>query len=193
MFMIPQAPIRSIFPTSMFPPGPLATLLALAFLSLPLVAGAAEPSNADIPEQVNFSEHVAPILYENCVRCHRPGDVAPMALTSFEEIRPWAKSIAQQVSSRAMPPWDANPAYGNFSNDLSLAQHEVETIKRWVEQGAKPGDLKKAPALPAMSPPGAWQMGREPDLVIDLAEVEVWAEGPRHLRDPTRHGGHPRG
>src|SRR5213079_1195602 len=67
-----------------------------------------------------FSKDVAPIFYRSCVECHRPGAIAPMSLLSFDEARPWAKSIKQKVVSRVMPPWGADPHIGKFSNDPSL-------------------------------------------------------------------------
>ena len=68
-----------------------------------------------------FSGDVAPILYRNCVSCHRPGEVAPMSLITYRDVRPWAGKIRERVVARAMPPWGADPHYGKFRNDLSLA------------------------------------------------------------------------
>ncbi len=135
-------------------------------------------STTDIPETVTFSEHVAPIFMEHCVACHRPNDVAPMSLMGYDEARPWAKSIVKVVASREMPPWDASHEYGDFSNDISLDDREIALISRWVEQGAPQGDPAKMPAAPELPEPGSWRMGREPDYVIDLAEIDVPADGP---------------
>ncbi len=77
-----------------------------------------------------------------------------------------------------MPPWDADPRYGDFSNDISLDDREIAIVKRWVELGAPEGDRAKLPAAPALPPPGSWKMGRQPDYVIDLAAVDVPADGP---------------
>src|SRR5216683_6550952 len=65
-----------------------------------------------------FAKHVAPILYRSCVTCHRPGEVAPMSLISYDDVRPWARSIRAKVLAREMPPWHADPQHGKFSNDL---------------------------------------------------------------------------
>lgn len=151
--------------------------LAAATLCVALTPAASATSN-DVPEQVTFAEHVAPIFFDHCVACHRPGDVAPMSLLGYEEARPWAKSIQRVVDSGEMPPWDADPRYGEFANDISLSAEEIEVVKRWVQQGARPGDLAVMPAPPAVPPPGSWKMGREPDVVVELAEVEVPADGP---------------
>ena len=77
---------------------------------------------------VTFTKDVAPILYKNCATCHRPGEIAPMSLLSYKEVRPWAKSIREVVADRRMPPWLADPHYGDFSNDRRLSQKEIDTI-----------------------------------------------------------------
>ena len=87
-----------------------------------------------------FAREVAPILYASCVGCHRPGEIAPMPLVSYEDVRPWAKSIRAKVASREMPPWGADPRHGEFSNDTRLKQSEIDTIVAWVDGGAKEGD-----------------------------------------------------
>src|SRR5438034_11100201 len=85
---------------------------------------------------VTFSREVAPIINKNCASCHRPGEVAPMSLLSFKEVRPWAKAIREKVAQRQMPPWFAEPHIGDFSNDARLSQNEIDTIVAWVDSGA---------------------------------------------------------
>src|SRR5919108_556748 len=89
-----------------------------------------------------FSKDVAPILQRNCQVCHRPGSIAPMSLLTYEEARPWARSIKEQVILRQMPPWyiDKNVGVQHFSNDRSLTENEIETIARWVDAGAPLGN-----------------------------------------------------
>ncbi len=123
---------------------------------------------------VTFSRDIAPILMSNCVRCHRPGEVAPMPLRTYEETRPWAKSIRKSVVERAMPPWHPDPAYGHFSNDMALTDAEINTIRTWVEQGAPEGDPADMPPQPEFST--GWQLG-EPDYIVEFDEVQVPAEG----------------
>src|SRR5262245_51455429 len=82
-----------------------------------------------------FAKDVLPILQNNCQSCHRPGQVAPMSLLSYEQVRPWARDIKAKVESRQMPPWFADPQYGHFSNDRSLSPRQIETITRWVDAG----------------------------------------------------------
>jgi len=95
---------------------------------------------------VTFYRDVLPILQNHCQECHRPAQMAPMSLTTYEEARPWAKAIREQVRARKMPPWPADPCCGHFANDRSLSQSEIETLAKWVDTGAAKGDLRDAPA-----------------------------------------------
>jgi hypothetical protein len=83
-----------------------------------------------------FSKDVLPILQKDCQGCHRPGQIAPMSLLTYEEARPWARNIKTKVESRQMPPWFADPQYGHFLNDRSLKKSEIDTIVKWVDAGA---------------------------------------------------------
>ena len=88
--------------------------LTVLIASLALIASAAlaaPPANNADPSAVTWAEHVAPILHANCVSCHRPGQTAPMSLLSYDETRPWAKSIRKVTTDRTMPPWFANPEH----------------------------------------------------------------------------------
>src|SRR5271169_5442057 len=85
--------------------------------------------------EVTFSRDVAPILYKNCVACHHPNDIAPMSLLTYQDVKPWASSIKEAVLTKKMPPWKADPQYGKWSNDASLTDAEIATIKTWVETG----------------------------------------------------------
>ncbi len=147
-------------------------------ITLTGAVGAVPAHATDKP--VTFTSDVAPIVFENCLTCHRPGEVAPMSLSTYEEARPWAKSIKEKVSTRAMPPWFANPAYGKFHNDASLSEEEISTIVAWVDQGAKRGDPKDMPPLPDFT--DGWQLG-EPDFIVDLPDVNVPADGDDYFPD----------
>ena len=142
-----------------------------------VVGVAAEPqtpaSRGDL--QPTFSRDVAPILYAKCVSCHRPGEVAPMSLITFKDVRPWARAIREKVAARVMPPWHADSRYGKFRNDLSLPQREIDTLVRWVDAGAPEGNPAEMPKLPAF--PEGWQIGK-PDQVFEiLTDYEVPARG----------------
>src|ERR671935_1829895 len=91
---------------------------------------------AQASTQVTFNKDVLPILQKNCQNCHRPGQIAPMSLITYKEARPWAKAMKAAVVSRKMPPWFADPQYGHFTNDRSLAQSDIDTIVKWVDGGA---------------------------------------------------------
>ena len=114
---------------------------------------------------VTFDKEVLPILQKRCQDCHRPGEVAPMSLLTYNDARPWAKSIRQAVLTKKMPPWFADASVGHFSNDRSLSQAEIDTIVAWVDGGAAEGNPKDAPA-PRQFVEG-WNIGK-PDLVIEM-------------------------
>ncbi len=120
------------------------------------------PASAAAP---TFSADVAPIMYAKCVSCHRPGEVAPMSLITFKDVRPWAGSIRDKVSSRAMPPWHADRQYGAFRNEQSLTPAEIDTIVKWANAGAPEGNPSRMPALPKF--PEGWQIGT-PDVVLEM-------------------------
>ena len=94
-----------------------------------------------------FTKDVAPILFNKCVICHRPGEIAPMSLMTYENARPWAKAIKEKVVSREMPPWFADPADSvKFRNDRGLTQAQIDTIVAWVDGGAPRGDAVRSAA-----------------------------------------------
>ncbi len=142
-----------------------ALLFFLAFFILPIPPNSADASDAR--KNVTFNKDVAPILFNHCVECHRPNDLAPMPLLSYKDARPWAKSIREKVVSRQMPPWPADAHYGKFSNDASLSQQDVDTIAAWVDQGAKEGNPKDLPAAPNVA--DGWKIGK-PDIVLSMQE-----------------------
>ena len=144
----------------------------LFLLGLSLATGL---SSASDKASVSFSKDVAPIINKNCANCHRPGEVAPMSLLTFKEVRPWAKSIREKVAQRQMPPWFADPHVGEFSNDARLSQKDIDTIVSWVDGGAAEGDPKDLPPTPKFV--DGWNIGT-PDVVISMpAYYDVPAEG----------------
>lgn len=138
----------------------------------------APAATADVPAKPTFTKDVLPILQENCQECHRPkpikmsGMLAPFALTDYQEIRPWAKAISKAVSTKYMPPWFATDNFhGVFRNERSLTQDEIDTIVKWVDQGATRGNPKDAPE-PKTFINKEWWLG-EPDLIVPLPE-KIW-------------------
>jgi hypothetical protein len=153
----------------------MATLGAALALAVPAMA-------ADTPKQVTFSKDVAPILQAKCQQCHQPNSIAPMSLMTFQEARPWARSIKERVSTRQMPPWHIDPSVGvqKFKNDMSLSEEQIDTIVRWVDGGALQGDPKD---LPPPKPPvtnNEWQGVMDgygpPDLVVKSSEYTMPAQ-----------------
>jgi hypothetical protein len=137
-----------------------------------LIGLAAERNSAP---RATFTKDVAPILYSRCIECHRPGEIAPMSLLSYDEARPWAKAIKEKVVSRAMPPWLADASNTHFENDRRLSPKEIDTITAWVDAGAPKGDDKDLPPVPRYEQ--GWAIGK-PDVVLRLKdEVDVPAEG----------------
>lgn len=127
-------------------------------------------------KNVTFNKDVAPILYKNCVSCHRANDIGPMSLMSYKESRPWARSIKEKVVSKEMPPWHADPNHGDFSNDRRLSKQDIDTIAAWVDQGAKEGDPKDLPKAPEFV--GMWRGGK-PDIILTMPnEYKLAAQGP---------------
>src|SRR6185503_9180693 len=151
------------------------TTLACAVLFSAIVVTAIPSARSDAPATPTFSRDVAPILYNNCASCHRPNDIAPMSLLTYEDARPWAKSIRQQVATGNMPPWHASQPHGTFSNDRRLSEKDKDTLIRWVDGGAPKGDPKDLPAAPKLA--DGWEIGT-PDAIVSMPkEFEVAESG----------------
>lgn len=128
-----------------------------------------QPSRAR-SDEVTFSEHVAPILFENCLSCHRSGESAPFQLLAYEDVAKRARQIVEVTRSRYMPPWLPSPAHGAFVGDRRLSDEELATIERWVDAGAPEGDPARLPPVPPATE--GWQVG-EPDQVVTMPEPYV--------------------
>ena len=122
-----------------------------------------------------FAADVAPILYDNCVACHRPNHLAPMSLITYDDVRPWARAVKTKVVSREMPPWGADSSVRAYKNDASLSPEEIDVIAAWVDGGAPRGNEAELPELPKFAE--GWSIG-EPDLVFTMLEpFRVPADG----------------
>jgi hypothetical protein len=127
------------------------------------------------PASVEFHKDIEPLLQAHCQTCHRPGEIGPMALLTYDQTRPWAKSIRQAVLTRKMPPWFADNSVQHYSNDASLSAAEIETIRNWVDAGAPEGDPKLGPA--ARTFVDGWNIG-QPDMVVEMpAAYQIPARG----------------
>jgi peroxiredoxin len=139
-----------------------------------LIGRAAKPKPA---AGVTYTKEVARILQKNCQQCHRPGQVGPMSLLSYDDAQNWAETIREVVSEGRMPPWYADPRYGKFSNDRRLAPEEKKQLLDWIAQGCPKGDDRDLP--PPREFPVEWQIGK-PDMVLTMPEpFEVPAEMPK--------------
>ena len=111
-------------------------LLALVAGVIAIFGNSAAIADDAQPSGVTFSKEVSRIFQKRCEQCHRPGDLAPMSLMTFKDARPWAKSIKKSVAARTMPPWHADAQYGKWTNDISMTDQEMDTVIKWVDEGA---------------------------------------------------------
>jgi hypothetical protein len=146
---------------------------SLACLPLAL---SAQPAN-----QVTFSKHIAPIIFNNCTECHRPGQAAPFSLMSYQDVAKRGKIIASVTKARYMPPWKADESSFAFRDERRLKESDIALLQEWVKQGMPEGNAKELPAMPKF--PSGWRLG-EPDLVIEMPEAyHIPADGPDIYRN----------
>lgn len=117
--------------------------------------------------QVTFTKDIAPIIYNNCTKCHRPNEIGPFPMTNYDEIQPWGPSIKYVTSIRYMPPWKADPHYSRFIGERVLTDEQIALIAEWVDSGTPYGNAAEEPALPDF--PTGSQIGT-PDLVLSMSE-----------------------
>jgi mono/diheme cytochrome c family protein len=160
----------------------LTTVLLLA-LVLPLNAAEKAAEDSDLSAQPTFYRDVLPILQQNCQTCHRPagenigGMLAPMTLTSYDDVRPWARAIARETNEGRMPPWFASAhTDGVFQGQRSLSESEIGTLRRWAANGAAAGSPGDAPAAVVFADESTqgWTNGM-PDLVVSMPQP-FWVE-----------------
>jgi mono/diheme cytochrome c family protein len=148
--------------------------LIVAFVVATIFAATAASTSSE-KASPTFYKNVLPLLQEHCQSCHRPGEVAPMPLVTYEQTRPWAPAIAKAVQSGMMPPWFADPRFGHFSNDPSLSAEQIAILLAWVAAGAPPGNPQDAPVLPQWAE--GWNIAK-PDLVLPMpTPVTIQADG----------------
>lgn len=152
----------------------LAVGMLLAVFSL------ADPAMAQTGT-VTFTKHVAPILQKNCQQCHRPGDIGPMSLTTYEEVRPWARAIKVRVAAREMPPYRYDKVgIQHLKGDLRLSDADIQTIVKWVDSGAPAGNPADMPPRPKFPDGTRWAWEDEfgpPDLIVPTKPYTLPAEG----------------
>ncbi|MFT5050642.1 MAG: peroxiredoxin [Chlamydiales bacterium] len=134
----------------------------------------------ELPEEITYSKHIAPILQRNCEECHRPGQVGPFTLQSYEKARGWSEMILEVVDERRMPPWNADEAFdGVFTNERHLSKKERSLLHQWVEGGMQRGNPEEDPEPIEWN--DDWAIG-EPDVVYTMERW--WGGNGRGNSDP---------
>ncbi len=153
---------------------------AVALLAGAVLAAQTSGQNRTASGPITFNKAIAPIIWQNCATCHRPGQLGPFSLVTFEDVRPRAREIVRAVKSQQMPPWKPEPGYGDFAGVRKLSGEQIALIQRWVDQGSRQGDARDLPQSPAWAP--GWQLG-QPDLVVSMPDAyELTGKGPDVFR-----------
>src|SRR3989442_4689 len=162
----------------------LLRLLVLVALVV-MMPGAWTIAYAAAQGPVTFTKDVAPILQRSCENCHREGGVGPMPLTTYEQVRPWARSIKTRTAKHEMPPWfiEKNIGVQKFKDDPSLNDAEIATIAAWVDAGAPRGNPGDMPPPRHYSDAAGWTIGT-PDLIVSSPAKKIEAGGPHWVWAP---------
>jgi hypothetical protein len=158
---------------------PALTIVISGIFLAPFTARAAEVAGVG-ESPVMFSKDVAPIFQKSCQSCHHAGTMAPMSLVTYDEVRPWARSIKQRVVTRDMPPWHLDGTVGirDYKNDISLSSREIATIVKWVDAGAPQGNPADMPKPLSFASDTDWFIGK-PDLTVTTTkDFVMYAKGP---------------
>ncbi|MCF6314568.1 MAG: hypothetical protein L3J39_19120 [Verrucomicrobiales bacterium] len=151
-----------------------ASTLLLLWISSAWILAEPSPNNISDP-LVTYHKHIAPLFYEKCVSCHRPGEAAPFSLLDYASAKRRSKTIARVISTRYMPPWKPVTGHGDFKQNLSLTNPEIDLIQTWVKAGCPEGDASKKTQPPTFTK--GWQLGT-PDLIVEMQQsFEIYAEG----------------
>jgi len=156
--------------------GVLALVFSVNVVGLPAADNPARPTA--VPANPTFAKDVLPIFQRSCQVCHRPDQMAPFSLLTYEDARPFARSIKQKVETRYMPPWHLDRSVGEYDPDPSLSDEEIAIISKWVDQGSPRGDMKDAPPPVVFPPANSWVFDEQPDLVVESSGFDVPRSGP---------------
>ena len=129
-----------------------------AVAAVGLAAAVVTTGHDVITTPITFTREISRLVYARCAQCHRPGGMA-FSLLTYDEARPWATAIKEEVLERRMPPWGAVKGFGEFRNDAGLTQEQIELIADWVEGGAPEGDAALLPKLPDFAPARVERVG----------------------------------
>src|SRR4029079_11464610 len=150
----------------------LVAAMAAIVLGALISAAAQDPTATAVP---TYTKDVAPILFKNCTTCHRPGEIAPMSLLTYDDVRPHAHDIKDEIGLGHMPPWHADAPAGTFENERRLTDAEKKVIFDWVDGGGPKGNHADMPPQPKYT--DGWQIGT-PDAIFAMQEAfKVPAEG----------------
>jgi hypothetical protein len=134
----------------------------------------------DVPDdQISFAKDVAPILQRKCVSCHSQGNIGPFAMSSYSKVRGFSDQIREEILTRRMPPWSADPHFGVFQRDRSLSPVEAQTLTRWIDSGTPRGQGEDplAEAAKTQSQPEEWVLGKPDYIVTPSQRMEIPATG----------------
>jgi peroxiredoxin len=127
---------------------------------------------------VTYTKQIAPLVQKHCQECHRPSQIGPMPLLTYDDVSAWSGTIREVIEERRMPPWHADPQYGRFANDRSLTDAERNLLLSWLDSGTPKGDDKDLPAPREFAP--GWRISK-PDVVFHMRqEYEVQADMPKY-------------
>jgi mono/diheme cytochrome c family protein len=157
--------------------------LGLALVASLLTPATTATTAAQTQAGPTFTKDVLPILQRSCQQCHRPGTAAPMSLLTYQDVRPWVRSIRTRVSAREMPPWHIDRSIGEYLEDPSLSDEQIATFVRWIDAGAPQGNPADAPPPRQFADVDEWTYG-EPDLVVRMEKgFVIPADGPDFTPD----------
>ena len=191
------APLRAILPSAV-------ALVVVSWAGY-RHSGSADAYLSTSQGSLTFNEDIAPILFEHCAACHRPGGSAPFSLLTYRDVKNRARLIAAAIVTRQMPPWLPEPGRGEFANERRLSREQIEMFQQWVEDGLREGDPLDLPPAPAW--PEGWHLG-EPDLVVRMPQpytlpadgsevfrnfvIPISISGTRYVEAVELHPGNPR-
>ena len=155
-----------------------ASLIGIAPILMFVAQAADTTGTSNVNRVVTFSKDVAPIFQKSCQSCHHAGTSAPMPLLTYDETRPWARSIKERVARREMPPWHLDKTVGirKYKNDISLSDDEIATVVKWVDSGAPQGNPADMPKPLDFSKENTWFIGT-PDLLVTTDDFKMYAKG----------------
>jgi mono/diheme cytochrome c family protein len=163
-------PSRSLIAVALL--SAVASLVITSQLSANKITGDAAPAT---PDQVTFSEHIAPLVFNNCYECHREGQGAPFTLSNYREVKKRGRMMSRVMQRGYMPPWHPEEGHGEFNDSRRLSNAQLDLFAKWVAQDMPEGDPSLTPPLPEY--PGGWRLGKPDHVGVMMGEFDVYADG----------------